>query len=298
MKLLSLLFPQDEFIGIHIGYQSTCMTVGSCTSNDVKVKWHKVSSNTDAFNFRENELERYITNIISSLPKEFKKQYLPVQIALPDPLFKTQKIQFSNFPRSYKEQSTLVNWQLAKMSHCVSDKIYATWQSHGNGDSEKNIFAYGLDKNIVDTLENVLHKAGLQLSTVNAASYYRYNVLDRHALSKSGVLLALEKDYWSLMFWDAVGSLNHIHTSKRDNNTHDDIPNIVADTERLVLSYIQQEKSVENIYITAIGNEKKILEAQINQHLEKKCKWLLIPGVSNVKFNDSGIVELATIIKP
>lgn len=298
MKLLSLLFPQDEFIGIHIGYQSTYMTVGSCTSNNVKVKWQKVSPNAEAFNFRENELEQCITNIISSLPKELKKQYLPVQIALPDPLFKTQKIQFSNFPRSYKEQSTLVNWQLAKMSHCVANEIYTRWQLHRNGDSEKNVFAYGLDKNIVDTLENVLHKAGLQLSTVNAASYYRYNVLDKHALCKSGVLLALEKDYWSLMFWDEVGSLNHIHASKRDSNTHDDIPSIVSDTERLVLSYIQKEKNVENIYITAIGDEKKILEAQINQYLEQECKWLSIPGVSNVKFNDSGIVDLATTIKP
>lgn len=298
MKLLSTLFPQDELIGINIGYQNTYMTIGRCCSGGVKVEWQKVFSNTEAISFNESELSHYFKNIMSSLPKEFKKRYLPVQIALPDSLFKMQKLQFSNFPRSYKEQSTLVNWQLAKASHCATEQIYTTWQSLGQTNNEQSVFAYGIDKNIIDTLKNELHKAGLHVSSVNAASYYRYNILDAEALSKSGVLISLEKGCWSLMFWDEAGNLNHIHTALRESNTHDDIPHIVAETERLVLSYVQKEKSVENIYITAIGDEKVLLETQINQRLERKCKLLSMPGISNVKFNDSGIVDLAIIIKP
>jgi hypothetical protein len=297
MKLLSTLFPQDEFIGIHIGYQNTYMTVGRCCSSGVKVEWQKVFVNAETVSFNENEFSKYLENIISSLPKEFKKRYLPVQIALPDLLFKTQKLKFSNFPRGYKEQSTLINWQLAKTSHCIAEQIYTTWQSLGKTNGEQSVFAYGVDKNIIATLKDVLHKVGLHVSSINAASYYRYNILHASALCKSGVLLALEKDYWSLMFWDETGDLNHIHTAIRESNMHDDIFDIVAETERLVLSYIQNDKSIENIYITAIGEEKELLETQINQRLENKCKWLSIPGVSNVKFNDSGIVDLATIIK-
>lgn len=298
MKLLSKLFPQDEFIGIHIGYLNAYMTVGRCCSGGVKVEWQKVFANTETVSFNENEFSKYLENIISSLPKKIKKSYLPVQIALPDPLFKTQKLQFSNFPRSFKEQSTLVNWQLAKASHCVAEQIYTTWQSLEQTNGEQSVFAYGIDKNIIAILKDILHKAGLHVSSINAASYYRYNVLDASALCKSGVLLALEKDYWSLMFWDESGGLNHIHTAMRESNTHDDISNIVAETERLVLSYIQKDKSIENVYITAIAEEKELLQTQINERLEHKCKWLSIHGVSNVKFNDSGIVELATIIKP
>lgn len=297
MNLLSALFPQDEFIGIHIGYQNAYMTVGRCCSNDIKVEWQKAFSNTEIVSFNNNELNRYLENIIATLPKKFKKRYLPVQIALPDPLFKTQNLQFSNFPRNYKEQSTLINWQLAKVSHCASKEIYTTWQPQEQIRGEQNVFAYGLDKNIMDTLKAVLHKSDLHISSINAASYYRYNVLDAAALCKSGTLLTLEKDYWSLMFWDEAGNLNHIHTALRESNTHDDIANIVADTERLVLSYVQNEKSVEDVYITAIGEETQHLENKMNQRLEYKCKRLSIPGVSNVKFNDSGIVGLATIVK-
>lgn len=298
MKLLSTLFPQDEFIGIHIGYQNIYMTIGKYSPNAIKVEWQKVFSYNEIVDFNKVELKSYLENINSAIPEEFKKRYLPVQIALPDSLFKTQKLQFSNFPRSYKEQSTLVNWQLAKASHCDVAKIYTTWQMLRQENAEQTVFAYGLDKNIIDTVKAEFNKTGLHVSSINAASYYRYNILGAEALRKSGVLIALENDYWSLMFWDDAGYINHIHTALRDHKTHDDIPNIVADTERLVMSYVLKENSVENIYITAVGEEKDLLQTEINQHLEHGCKWLSIAGVSTDNFYQSGIVDLATIIKP
>lgn len=297
MKLLSKLFPQKEFIGIHLGFNNSYITVGSCTQSSVKVEWQKVFSNTELVNYSKEGLERYFTEMFSFLPKELKKRHLPVQIALPDPLFKTQKLQFSNFPRSYKEQYSLVNWQLAKESHCRADHLSITWQMLNQSNQKQSIFSYGIDKIIIEAVSEAANNADLQITLINAASYYRYNLLGTEALNHSGALLSLEKDYWTLMFWDDSGELNHIHSSQREDKMDNHMSNIIAETERLVWSYIQKEGNIEQIYITAIGEERELLETQINQRLENKCKSLSIPNVSNVTFNDSGLVDLATILK-
>ena len=298
MNILSKLFPQNEFIGIHIGYEQSHITVGGCHTSGMNIEWQKTFQNEDVFSLDREDLNAYFTNIFSLIPTEYQKRYLPVQIALPDTLFKTHNLTFTNFPRTSTEQNALVNWKLSKASHCDANDIYSSWQTLKTSSTEQIIFAYGIDKNIIEGLEAASLAACFKIGSINAASVFRYNLLGNQALNQSGVLLSLEKEYWSLMFWENNGELNHIHTEKRKlNESQDDISNIVIATERLVMSYIQQGKSVESVYITAITEEKDSLKAEINQRLENECKWLNIPGISSDKINDGGIVDIATIIK-
>lgn len=309
MKLLSSLFPQNEFLGIHFGYKNVCLTVGGYNGLTFRTDWQEVFTFDECFSYTDENFSHILKTVFTSIPDKFKQQYLPAQIALPDSLFSFQKLTFSEFPANNTERYALINWQLSKSLNCTVEKLSTTWQMLDSIDKGQNVLAYGLDKEILNSIRYSLEKSGFQAGTINASSFFRYDLIDSHALEKAGVLLALEKDYWSLMFWSAGEYFNYVYSDKRkdsrysigENDTDDQgISEIVSEAERIIWSYIQQHENIQNIYITATNEEISLLENKINQRLEFNSKLCSIQQGLNsglAKINKLGMVDFATIIK-
>lgn len=275
-NILSSFFSADKFIGIQIGVHNITMTIGIADKKTEKVFWSNSIELNESLEADSAYLSEQLASLFSSIPDVHKKGYLPVQVALPDSLFRFQEINFSKFPRRNDEQKALVKWQLNKLLHTNLDSYYINWQTlQKNEKNEKNtrILAYVINNAVVDTVIDAIETAEMSLGIINAASYYLYDLIESEYKDIPGGLLILNKDSWGLMFWNNEHYFNHIDSASR-NQPEETLEEILIEVERVIWSYANKYQSLNNIFIIANESECNLAIKTLSENNSLTCKAL------------------------
>ena len=218
--------------------------------------------------------------------------YWPLQIALPDPAAIFQVMEFEALPKTLHERAAIAQFRLEKELPTMAN-MQCTTQVISKGDEQGLLLAVFIQRAWLDCLNNACRAAGLVPSVIDISISHLFNRLYGvvNAGSGDGVLISIEPETWSIMFWDDDHRPRFVRSRWRDTSTgkNDDHEVIVRDIERLILSYVLRVpgRRIEGIYLCANEDDRASMVALLDTRMQIPCvqidafeRFSTTPGLS------------------
>jgi hypothetical protein len=188
------------------------------------------------------------------------REYLPVQVALPDPAVSFSVFEVEQVPKSPRAQRELAAWLFTREHHL--DAVQAQCACQGLGDREGGQLLLGLatDRAWIECVAASLDDAGIVPWTVDALANYRFNALAPRLANAGGGLIAVEDEFWTLSLWDTGLRPRYVRSWWRDGM--EDEKAIAAEAERAVRAWVASRRDVvvSQLYVTG-GAATAVAEA-------------------------------------
>lgn len=243
-------------------------------------------------------LSQAMQRLAVSIPQTF----WPLQIALPDPAAIFQIMEFDSIPQTPREREALAKFRLEKEFPAMT-RMQCTTQVISNEGEQGLLMALFIQRAWLDCLNDACRSAGFIPSVIDVAINHLfnrfYNVVK--ASSGDGVLISVEPDTWSILFWDATHRPRFVRSRWRDASagTDDEYEDIAQDAERLIMSYILRVpgRTVNGIYLCANEDDRSPLVSKLNERMKMPCVQLdvtesfsVAPGLSSVQNIPPGVL--------
>lgn len=199
-------------------------------------------------------MQQALAGALEKIGAGFKDAYLPVHVALPDPVIQLVVFELEDLPKTKKSRAELVRWRLAKEFHAEGQPLDCAHQDLGAEDGKRLLLGQAGDGSWLAALKQALRDAGITPWTINAGVCHRFNRFhDRFASeANGGALIALDPEWWTLSVWDREQRLRLARGRWRDGAAgNDGYEAIAADTERTILSYVRGgvDRAIGRVFI-------------------------------------------------
>lgn len=211
-----------------------------------------------------------LTNVCGAAARAF----VPVHVALPDPMTAVSVFELEALPASRAAQQALVQWRFAREVYGDDRPLICASQALGQHNGKQLLFGMALDTPWFECLRQAFRGAGIVPWSLSPATCCRFNRF--HSLltaeARSGALVALDPDAWTLSLWDGEGRLRWLRGRWRDgasaNTVYDDI---AVETERFILSYVHSgdDRHIERVYVAG-GDETPALTEALDRRLRER----------------------------
>ncbi len=218
--------------------------------------------------------------------------YLPLQIALPDPAAILQVMEFDSIPQTPDERSAIAKFRFEKEFPAMPP-MQCTTQVISKYGEQGLLLALFIQRTWLDCLGNACRDAGLVPSVIDITISHLFNRFYDviQATSDDGVLISMEPDTWSILFWDAAHRPRFVKSRWRDSSagTDEEYEIIAQDIERLIMSYVLRDagRKIVGICLSAAGKDRMALAARLDKrmkipclHLDASEKFSMAPGLS------------------
>lgn len=202
------------------------------------------------------------------------RAFIPVHVALPDPMTAVSVFELEALPASRAAQQALVQWRFEREWYGDDRPLTCASQALGPHNGKQLLFGMALATPWFECLRQAFRNAGIVPWSLSPATCFRFNrfypLLTAEA--RSGALVALDPDAWTLSLWDSGGRLRWLRGRWREgtsvNTGYDDI---AVETERFILSYVHSGdgRQIENVYVTG-GDETPALTAALDHRLRER----------------------------
>lgn len=192
-------------------------------------------------------LERALSRFAGKLAK----RYLPLHVSLPDPLVHWSLFELDALPAGRAAREELVAFRFSRQG-LDGGHLYAC-QPLGEEAGKQLALGMAIDRPWHALLTTALAKAGMVAWTIQANTCRQFNAFHDQLAGRSGALVTLAPDAWSLALWDASGRLRHARGRWRAGG--EDHGEIAAEVERAILAYVNRHpgRDVSRVFVAGDG---------------------------------------------
>ncbi|MBI2778428.1 MAG: hypothetical protein HYX62_01365 [Gammaproteobacteria bacterium] len=232
------------------------------------------------------EVCQALASSLSELCSEVKFSYVPIQIALPDPVVSLRVFELDALPKTGKEQLALARWRFNNEMHFAERPIACSCQYLGAEKGKHLLLALAIDQAWLDCLKEACRAASVTSTVIDMAACYGFNRFCRRLVAdgSDAVLIYLDQAAWTLSITDAQGRLRFVHARWRDSVAPDKSESdggyqgIATEAERCIRIYAHAAagRVIKHIYVT--GNSRGIagVADALEQRMEGQC--IKLPG--------------------
>lgn len=240
---------------------------------------------------REEEragLSQAMQRLAASIPQA----YWPLQIALPDPAAIFQVMEFDSIPQTPHEREAIAQFRLEKEFPAMT-QMQCTTQVVSKEGEQGLLLALFIQRAWLDCLNDACRAAGFVPSVIDTTISHLFNLFYDviQATPDDGVLISIEQDTWSILFWDAVHRPRFVRSRWRDVSagTDEEYEVIVKDIERMIMSYVLRVpgRKIDRIYLCANKDDRVPLVERLDKRMQLPCvqldageKFSMAPGLS------------------
>ena len=275
------LFQANSYVGISIGKYKIC-DAHILRGNRLPQLLNTIEkcSATSFFNGNSyTELQDILNETLAELDGVVKRKFIPIQIALPDPLISMFVFELDEIPNSKKAQQELISWRMAKSYYRDRDSTHCVSQYLGKQEDHHLMLGLAVDKDILECIRTVFKENKMYITIIDMAACHRFNYLRHSVALDSGVLISLDDDYWTLMIWDAQGRLRHVRSRWVEQPKYwcqeKAQINIMTEVKRAVRAYINEGigSTIGGLYVSCNG-EISGLCTLLEQDMHDTCRVL------------------------
>lgn len=233
-------------------------------------------------------LAQAMQRIAASIPQT----YWPLQIALPDPAAVIQVMEFDSLPPTQHERAAIAQFRLDKEFPALP-LMQCSTQVISNEGEQGLLLALFIQRAWLDCLNDACRAAGIVPGVIDISINHIFNRFYDvvRATTNDGVLISIEPDTWSILFWDAGHRPRFVKSRWRDTSAGLDgeYEDIAQEVERLIMSYVLRVpgRKIDGIYLCAGGDDCASLAARLDKRMQMPCVQLdvmeefsIVPGLS------------------
>jgi Tfp pilus assembly PilM family ATPase len=245
-------------------------------------------------------LAQAMQRLAASIPQT----YWPLQIALPDPSAIIQVMEFDSVPPTPHERAAIAQFRLEKEFPAMP-QMQCTTQVISKEGEPGLLLALFIQRAWLDCINSACRVAGFVPSVIDMSVSHLFNRFYDviQTTSDDGVLLSIEPDSWSILFWDAAHRPRFVKSRWRDASagTDEEYEDIAQDVERLIMSYVLRVpgRKIDGIYLCAGEDDRASLAARLDKRMQMPCVQLdvsenfsMAPGLSS-QFIPPGLLAVA-----
>lgn len=220
-----------------------------------------------------------LTEAMQRLAISVPQSYWPLQIALPDPAAIFQIMEFDTLPDTPHERMAIAKFRLEKEFPTMT-QMECTTQVISQDGERGLLLALFVQRAWLDCLKKACSAAGFVPSVIDITTSHLFNWL--YGVIKdckgSGVLVSIEPDSWSILFWDEAHRPRLVRSRWRDivEDRNTEYAVIAQDIERLIVSYVLRlpGSRVGTIYLCANEDDRASLAARLDERMQTPCVQL------------------------
>ena len=196
----------------------------------------------------------------------------PLHVSVPDAAVRTSLFELDAVPASRAARDEFIEFRMGREPGATKCRYVS--QPLGRGAGGKHLLlGLALEERWYLAIEGALQAAGLRAWSLNANGLRQFNLHHEKIRLRSGALVTLEPDTWSLVIWDAGGLLRHSRAQWRVDEL--DANEIAAEIERSIIGYVHSEsgRAVDQIWICAGADTAELTEL-LNTRASGACQVL------------------------
>lgn len=194
-------------------------------------------------------------------------RFVPVQVALPDPVVRAHLFRLTDLPGSDQALNQLISWRMAREYGLGEGEHVFTYQQLSPGSRDVPVLGLGAPKSWVAMIRETFRQERLAPVVIDAGALYRLNWAGSR-LQGNASWLFLDRDAWAFLVWDGDMGPRYLHAGWRQEEPLESLGDYLAGNIEQVLKAQQMpdpENPVERLYITAGEGEASALEAQLKE---------------------------------
>lgn len=246
-----------------------------------------------------------LAQAIQRLATAVPQAHWPLQIALPDPAAIFQVMEFDSLPKSAQEREAIARFRMEREWPAVA-QMECSFQMLGEKEGQALLLALAVQRSWLDCLRDGCRAAGFVPSVTDIGLNHIFNRFQDviAAGENDGVLVSIEADSWSVLFWDCTLRPRFFRSRWRDADRGNgaDHEAIARDIERLVRAYVLAlpGRRIGGVYLCSDMAEQVSFAAGLNARMQVPCTQLdLSEGVyvaAEISTRDISLGTLAATI--
>ncbi|MCW4213243.1 MAG: hypothetical protein N0E39_19075 [Candidatus Thiodiazotropha lotti] len=231
-----------------------------------------------------SSLNHCLNLALKSVTSWIDNRYVPVRVAIPDPLVITHAMKFDEFPKDRLGQHQLVSWQLEKTLHISSESLSVTYYKERCDDEHTRVFITAIDTYLLQTIKSALANVMIEPESVMMSTLYS-SLSKKLLLNGLSAYIGFYKEYISIVVLNA-GGMPHLCRSywRKSSNicTDEELQDLIKEMKLTLHAFLNKSTGmpVNNLIIYADNeNEKKFLQL----HFKNK---------GSVSFVDDAFIEM------
>lgn len=208
-----------------------------------------------------DDLDKIIKSLALKLGREARRADTPTAIALPDPVFREDRLTFSEVPDRPDALQALIKWRIAREHRLNADDIAASHQrlpsgseDGGEDGGDARYLVRFAAKATIDAVEAAARRAGLTPTLIEAQS--RFQALPDPAADAMAQVTVADR-WWSLVYRDAATPECHVRSDWRSG----DLTTLTASLTRLIRTMSRAESKLAVAISAAEGEADALIEA-------------------------------------
>lgn len=204
--------------------------------------------------------------------------HLPLQISLPDSAAIFQVMEFDSLPKAASEREAIARFRMEREWPAVA-QMACSFQPLGEEDKKVLLLASAVRRNWLDCLLEGCKAAEFAPGVIDIGMSHIFNRFqDVLASGEDGVLVSIEADFWSALFWDREMRPRFFRSRWRAVNRESgaDHESMVRDVERLVRAYVLSSpgRRIGRVYLCSGTDEQDSFAARLNSRMHVSCTQL------------------------
>lgn len=279
----SLAFGTERSVGVVIGRDRVTAVCLSGRAASATVEWTRTRpAAADLFGDGAGDAAiPALRAAFAELLPEARNAFIPLHVALPDPLGTIAVLEFDSLPKSAAQCRQLVEWRLRSELGLPERGLEVAYQNMAASEAKQLLFVQALPSDWLNAIKEALSGAGLVPWSMNQTICYRVNQYHPQLLEDKapGALLALDDDAWTVAIWDAALRPRFIRSRWRPRAARvreQEFDAITEDFERMVLAYVHggTQRAIQGVYLTADDEDCGPLAVALNRRLHAPCRVL------------------------
>lgn len=219
-----------------------------------------------------------LAQAIQRLAKVVPQAHWPLQIALPDSAAIFQVMEFDSLPKAVSEREAIARFRMEREFPAVA-KMKSSFQMLGEEEGKALLLALAVQRDWLDCLLDGCRAAGFVPGVADIGMNYIFNRFhDVFAAGEDGVLVSIEADFWSVLFWDKGVRPRFFRSRWREAGFEIDADHesIAQDVERQVRAYALSfhGRRISRVYLCSGNAEHVSFAARLNARMQVPCTQL------------------------
>lgn len=182
-----------------------------------------------------DELEDVCLKLAANIKRRVKKGFRPIRVLLPDTWVTQAQFDVDKGLKSKKEVLSLIKWRFQKDFYIDQNDYEFSYQLYKDN-IKPFVSAYAVKRKHLEAVVGPFRRSGLLVDWVDCLAVRQYAFLSFYLPKTSGVLVALNADYWCVVCWDGRGQLKFMRAHGYENVGEPLNPNQVSSEIRRVLN--------------------------------------------------------------
>lgn len=262
-----LMRKDKESVGIGIGQRHIAAVMISPGNSHSILDSTLEETDNDLFNSEDySTLNRCLKSVLDSVTSWIGHRYIPVRVAIPDPVVFTHSMHFDSFPKGRLRQRQLVTWQMEKTFHMQHDTLNVAFRKDQINIAGMRVFAAAIQKSLLQTINSAFTLVSIEPEAVMMAALYRATSQEI-ASTDITAHIRLDPEYISIVIVNSQGMPYFIRSFWRRSNGHEtkqELLDLIKDVELALHAFLVANpgKQFESLTI----NIERDFERDLFQH--------------------------------